>query len=283
MQCRSCDTEFPTEEGVHRLLAGHSDASHHAFYSEANDPVRFGRDKSGMPDAWVRQVQNFVDAVPADALLVEIGAGRGAFRRIHPGYVATDYSFPALAADGDGARVQADAQQLPFADESIDALFSVSTLEHVPDPERALEEVDRCLKPGGQALLFPAWYVRPWASKALAVRSFGDLPLPDKLRKATIPVRDARPFQLGKVLPGRISREIRVARGNRIPFSYWKLRPNMREYLVADSDAFSSMDPHAMSTYFVSRGYADRQRPSGGSRLLYQYDPVWVVKGGRPA
>jgi ubiquinone biosynthesis O-methyltransferase len=47
----------------------------------------------------------------------------------------------------------ADAQTLPFADDSFDVLFSCECLEHDPDPRRMLSELHRVLKPGGVLIL----------------------------------------------------------------------------------------------------------------------------------
>lgn len=48
---------------------------------------------------------------------------------------------------------RADARQLPFADESFDAVLSVTALEFIPDPASALGEAYRVLKPGGRLVL----------------------------------------------------------------------------------------------------------------------------------
>jgi ubiquinone/menaquinone biosynthesis C-methylase UbiE len=48
---------------------------------------------------------------------------------------------------------QADAQNLPFSNETFDRVFSVDTLEWVFDPAKALREMLRVIKPGGVALI----------------------------------------------------------------------------------------------------------------------------------
>ena len=48
---------------------------------------------------------------------------------------------------------EADAQQLPFPDDSFDAALSSHMLYHVPDIARALSEMRRVVKPGGTVLI----------------------------------------------------------------------------------------------------------------------------------
>ncbi len=57
---------------------------------------------------------------------------------------------------------EADAVQLPFADESFDIVATYKTLHHVPEWERAIAEMVRVLKPNGRLiytdLVVPRWF-----------------------------------------------------------------------------------------------------------------------------
>ena len=47
----------------------------------------------------------------------------------------------------------ADVRALPFGDASFDAIYSMGTIEHFGETERAVEEMARVLKPGGRAIV----------------------------------------------------------------------------------------------------------------------------------
>jgi ubiquinone/menaquinone biosynthesis C-methylase UbiE len=47
----------------------------------------------------------------------------------------------------------ADAQALPFPDETFDAAYMVTTLGEVPNPDQALREVVRVLRPAGRLVV----------------------------------------------------------------------------------------------------------------------------------
>ena len=69
--------------------------------------------------------------------------------------IATDYSEGMIAQAKKGVyptklRFEvADATALPYADGSFDAVIISNALHIIPEPERALKEIDRVLKPGG--------------------------------------------------------------------------------------------------------------------------------------
>lgn len=68
-------------------------------------------------------------------------------------YVSLDY--PAIGAVRYAARprVFGDAQSLPVRSASVDAVTMLEVIEHLPDPDRALAEAHRVLRPGGILVL----------------------------------------------------------------------------------------------------------------------------------
>jgi ubiquinone/menaquinone biosynthesis C-methylase UbiE len=103
------------------------------------------------------------DAVVPFGDALEIGAGTGYFslNLLQLGLIeratATDISQGMLDALADSARrlgvsvdrVRADAERLPFPDQSFDLVFGHAVLHHIPDLERAFSEFRRVLRPGG--------------------------------------------------------------------------------------------------------------------------------------
>ena len=97
--------------------------------------------------------------------VLEIGCGLGTdgaqFARAGAHYTGVDLTEAAVELarrrfelfDLAGTFRTADAEQLDFADESFDVVYSHGVLHHTPDTERAVAEVHRVLKPGGRAVV----------------------------------------------------------------------------------------------------------------------------------
>ncbi len=123
-------------------------------YDRMNRLMTAGRD-----GRWRRLA--VVSAQPADADVLDLGAGTGDLsdalwragaRRV----TALDVSDAMLrrAADKFGSGcidwVQGDAQRLPFADASFDAVASAFVLRNLPDLHGSLIEMARVLRPSGR-------------------------------------------------------------------------------------------------------------------------------------
>jgi ubiquinone/menaquinone biosynthesis C-methylase UbiE len=116
---------------------------------------------------WYQIVLEFLPPVQGRRIL-EIACGRGGFSRLLASQGASvrgaDFSasavaiakerlldYPSLA--GNVQYTQADAQAMPFEDNSFDIVVSCETIEHVPDPRAAVREMFRVAKPGGTLYL----------------------------------------------------------------------------------------------------------------------------------
>jgi len=89
------------------------------------------------------QLRRMVAHLPEGAALVELGSGN---RRLRPGCLNIDL-FPFPNVD-----VVADIHAVPLRDGIADAVVLDTVLEHVPEPQRVVDETFRILKPGGQVL-----------------------------------------------------------------------------------------------------------------------------------
>jgi SAM-dependent methyltransferase len=94
------------------------------------------------------------ELLPQDGLVLDVGAGTGhSAELLAPREsVAVDVDAGALRGQS-RATVVADMRALPFPDGHFPSAIAVQSIEHVPDPERALAEIARVLKPGGVAVI----------------------------------------------------------------------------------------------------------------------------------
>ena len=279
--CGTCRLMFPIREGIPVMIGEKVEKIALDFYNSADDQ-RYGREEQGdvrelIEDLIKRYLKNFSEDV-----VVELGCGKGALQGCHPNYIGIDISHYALRRFLNTAKcIQADIEKVPLRNESVALVFSIATLEHISRPESCLEEIDRILKPGGGALLYPSWFCRSWAAKGLHIKEFKKLNWLDKFNKATISVRNNLIFRAAYVIPRRIFLELSYwMRPKPLPFKYKKLKPNLQEYLDADSDAFSSMDPHTALMYYRSRGYEIISAKNLWDRILVRHVPVIVRKPG---
>ena len=106
--------------------------------------------------------------------MLDVGGGPGFFRTAFEGAGATYYALDAdvgeLSGMGDIASgtVIGSGMQLPFADDSLDVVYSSNVLEHVSDPWRMADEMLRVTRPGGVAFIsYTVWY-GPWGGHETA-------------------------------------------------------------------------------------------------------------------
>lgn len=76
-------------------------------------------------------------------MVLDIASGSGALARRLPDVVALDISWSILASNEARDGVQAEAENLPFADDSFAASASAFGINHFPQPELAVKEMAR--------------------------------------------------------------------------------------------------------------------------------------------
>ncbi len=142
-----------------------------AFYESPGVPLSSGPDRARRQ---ARMLAEVLSGVAAPAVILDVGCGDGSAlavaARRNPAhrFIGLDWSADALRqAQGLGLvvmRGSVDPPGLPVADGAADVVIMSELIEHLVDPDSAVAEVRRVLRPGGSLLLstpnLAAWYNR---------------------------------------------------------------------------------------------------------------------------
>lgn len=87
--------------------------------------------------------------------LLDFGCGRKPYRTLFAvsEYVGVDFANEGHAHEGEPIDYFYDGKRLPFPDASFDSVLTTEVLEHIFNPDEALAELARVLRPGGRMLL----------------------------------------------------------------------------------------------------------------------------------
>ena len=121
------------------------------------------------------------ELVGEDDVVLDLGAGRDRFTEFGPHLDRVsrlkDRCKRVIGVDVDPvvltnqalheAHVVLPGDRLPFADASIDLIYSYAVLEHVDEPDKLVDEIARVLKPGGS---FCAWTPNKWGYVGIGAR-----------------------------------------------------------------------------------------------------------------
>lgn len=97
--------------------------------------------------------------IPRKGIVLDAGCGDGEYSRkimkITPSVVSMDLSSAALKSlkEEGNLTLVGDAGNLPLKSQFSNAVISLSVLEYVEDPKRAIMEFERVLKPGGYLII----------------------------------------------------------------------------------------------------------------------------------
>ena len=101
-----------------------------------------------------REIDKFLEKHASSAKILDIGSGGSSYDRFFPNRIALDLD-PKRKPD-----IVGDALNLPFKDDEIESILSVDVFEHLKDPFKAISEMKRVLKKGGE-IVFVTRFIFP--------------------------------------------------------------------------------------------------------------------------
>jgi ubiquinone/menaquinone biosynthesis C-methylase UbiE len=120
-------------------------------------------------------------------------------------------------------RVYASGDLLPFQNETISMIFSLNTLEHIPNLDSCIYEIDRILKPGGYLVLKPAWNCTQYNCDGVDYFNYKDLSFKNKLKKIALPILNSKLYKAFTRIPKRLIRETLLTNSQNL---FWRrLKP----------------------------------------------------------
>jgi SAM-dependent methyltransferase len=108
----------------------------------------------GFNPAWQRHAAEYVLCEPflGPGRVLDVGCGVGhSYHRLAPRETVGVDVDPTALAGQDRETVVADMRALPFPNASFPSVLALHSIEHVPDPQRAIAEAARVVEPGGVA------------------------------------------------------------------------------------------------------------------------------------
>ncbi|PYK98873.1 MAG: hypothetical protein DME19_10810 [Verrucomicrobia bacterium] len=160
--------------------------------TQVTDAVKFSREYFDQIESFRYIDQSFIHAFAQftryrgkRALEVGFGAGTDFIQWLRAGAIASGIDLTQEALDNLTRRIEAyhlpqpekiavaDAENLPFANDSFDLAYSFGVLHHSPDTEQAIRELVRVVSPGGDIKIMlynrhSIYAFNVWAKHALA-------------------------------------------------------------------------------------------------------------------
>ena len=143
--------------------------------------------------------------------ILDVGCSRGFYVRAMEAYsadvIGVDSSEVSISNAVTNTVELGDATNLRFADGTFDKVFSLHTIEHVPDLGAFLSEIGRVLKPGGMAIIVYPWELfRGMQAIGAAIRLYRNPFRAGRIHLHRLTPRDLRNLAAGTGLAHQESR-----------------------------------------------------------------------------
>ncbi|MDJ0733708.1 MAG: class I SAM-dependent methyltransferase [Nostocaceae cyanobacterium] len=126
------------------------------LYSQLNESVRAtGLNQEIAVEIYAKYIEFVTQSVSTPGRLLDVGCGSGwsSYLLSQAGYQVVGIDLNAAGfecpSDDNLTLVEGSAMNLPFEDASFDIIATHQAIEHIPNPQQAIMEMIRVLKPGG--------------------------------------------------------------------------------------------------------------------------------------
>ena len=206
--CAGCDAHYPVIDNVARFVS-----SEHYVGSFGFQWNTFSKAQLDSANGSMRSRETFEEKTgwPLESLrgcrVLDAGCGMGRFAElcgeagaeVHAIDLSTAVEAAArnLSRFSSASFYQADIMNLPFADGTFDAVYSIGVLHHTPDTRKAFLSLTRLLKPGGRIAIWVYSTKLRWMFGGEVLRLFTPhIPKTTLLRAASVAIPLYRVHQL---------------------------------------------------------------------------------------
>lgn len=162
--CKACGLEAPVVRGIARFVGNEAYAESFGYQWGTFRTTQLDRDSEDESAMTFREKTGMNPSDLKGKKVLDVGCGMGRFAEVcarsGAHVVGVDLSNavePAaenLREFPDCHVVQADVFDLPFAEGTFDAIYSIGVLHHTPDTKEAFLRLPRLLAPGGQIAIW---------------------------------------------------------------------------------------------------------------------------------
>src|SRR3989344_1640514 len=102
-----------------------------------------------------KRIKEFSKTLKPGSSILDAGAGHSPYKKYfsHCNYVAADFVEHDKKGDNFQINIICDLEKLPFKNNTFDAIINTWVIEHIPNPEKMLNELKRVLKPNGKIFI----------------------------------------------------------------------------------------------------------------------------------